>query len=138
VSPVKGTNKRVCADATKVASPGVNSSNTGQHLRTCKKSKGLGKHGKLEDNQGATELRRPQTPINLFEDECVFCHSFRTCEKVICCISFPYVKLKKDLLKSSYFLLDLKICTFLVSVSWSNGSVSGGKDCVQRRGQPKQ
>ncbi|KAM0907504.1 hypothetical protein ACQ4PT_016032 [Festuca glaucescens] len=80
VSPTKGPYKRVCADATKVASLGVNASKTGQHLRPCKKSKGLGKHSKLEDYQGDAELRRLQTPINLFEDECVFCHSFRTSE----------------------------------------------------------
>ncbi|KAM0914745.1 hypothetical protein ACQ4PT_011321 [Festuca glaucescens] len=41
----------------------------------------LGKHGKLDDNEDATELKRPPTPINVFEDECVFCHSFRTSEK---------------------------------------------------------
>ena len=89
---MKGPYKRFRVDATKVASPGVNASNTGQHLRPCKKSKGLGKHGKLKDNQGATELSRLQTPINLFEDECVFCHSFRTVEEVICCISIAYIK----------------------------------------------
>jgi BRCA1-associated RING domain protein 1 len=93
VSPARGSYKRFHVDATKVASRGVNASNTGPHLHPCKKSKGLGKHGRLEDNQGTTESRRMQTPINLFEDECVFCHSFRTSE-VICCISFPYVKLK--------------------------------------------
>ncbi|CAM0954939.1 unnamed protein product [Alopecurus aequalis] len=76
-----GPYTRSLVDATKVASPGVNASNTGQHLRPCNKSKGLGKLGKLEDNQGATELSRPPTPISLFEDECVFCHSFRTTEK---------------------------------------------------------
>uniref|UniRef100_A0ACD5TG89 Uncharacterized protein n=1 Tax=Avena sativa TaxID=4498 RepID=A0ACD5TG89_AVESA len=70
VSPGKGPYKR----------PRVNASRTGQDLRPCKKSKGLGKHGKLEDNKGATVLRRPPTPIELFEDECVFCHSFRTSE----------------------------------------------------------
>nr|XP_051205106.1 BRCA1-associated RING domain protein 1-like isoform X2 [Lolium perenne] len=84
-SLAKGPYKRVRADATKVASPGVNASNTEENteenLHPCKKSKGLGKHGKLEDNEDATELRRPPTPINVFEDECVFCHSFRTSEK---------------------------------------------------------
>uniref|UniRef100_A0A0A8ZVQ3 Uncharacterized protein n=1 Tax=Arundo donax TaxID=35708 RepID=A0A0A8ZVQ3_ARUDO len=30
------------------------------------------------DVEGATELKKLPTPINLFEDECVFCHSFRT------------------------------------------------------------
>ncbi|CAM0954938.1 unnamed protein product [Alopecurus aequalis] len=80
-TPAKGPSKRSRVDATKVVSPCVNARTTGQHPRPCKKIKGLGKHGKLEDNQGATELRRPQTPINLFEDECVFCHSFRTTER---------------------------------------------------------
>ncbi|XP_047053866.1 BRCA1-associated RING domain protein 1-like [Lolium rigidum] len=80
VSPTKGPHKRVCADATKVASLGVNASKTGQHLHPCKKNKGSGKHSKLEDYQGDAELRRLQTPTNLFEDECVFCHSFRTSE----------------------------------------------------------
>ncbi|KAG0533682.1 hypothetical protein BDA96_04G214200 [Sorghum bicolor] len=31
-----------------------------------------------EENEGATSLKSLSTPINLFEDECVFCHSFRT------------------------------------------------------------
>uniref|UniRef100_A0A0E0H9P3 PHD-type domain-containing protein n=1 Tax=Oryza nivara TaxID=4536 RepID=A0A0E0H9P3_ORYNI len=40
-----------------------------------------GKHGNdgmSKDMGRATRLKRLQTPINLFEDECVFCHSFRT------------------------------------------------------------
>ncbi|KAM0857906.1 hypothetical protein ACQ4PT_048150 [Festuca glaucescens] len=57
----------------KNVSPGVNARNT-------KIRKGLGKDGKFEVNEGTTGLR-PPTPINLFEDECVFCHSFRTSEK---------------------------------------------------------
>ncbi|XP_051222368.1 protein BREAST CANCER SUSCEPTIBILITY 1 homolog isoform X4 [Lolium perenne] len=55
------------------ASPGVNASNT-------KIRNSLGKDGKFEVNEGTTGLR-PPTPINLFEDECVFCHSFRTSEE---------------------------------------------------------
>ncbi|KAK1697241.1 hypothetical protein QYE76_013938 [Lolium multiflorum] len=80
-SPANGPYKRVHADATEVASPSVNASTTEQNLRPCEKSKVLGKHGKLDDNEDATELKRPTTPINVFEDECVFCHSFRTIEK---------------------------------------------------------
>ncbi|KAM0835001.1 hypothetical protein ACQ4PT_063218 [Festuca glaucescens] len=80
-SPANVPYKRVHADATEVASPGVNASTTEQNLHPCKKSKVLGKHGKLDDNEDATELKRPPTPINVFEDECVFCHSFRTSEK---------------------------------------------------------
>uniref|UniRef100_K3Z602 PHD-type domain-containing protein n=1 Tax=Setaria italica TaxID=4555 RepID=K3Z602_SETIT len=34
------------------------------------------------DIGGTTELKRLQTPINLFEDECIFCHSFRTDEEI--------------------------------------------------------
>jgi hypothetical protein len=112
VSPTKGPYKRVCADATKVASLGVNASKTGQHLRPCKKSKGLGKHSKLEDYQGDAELRRLQTPINIFEDECVFCHSFRTSENVIWCISFAYIKLKKKSFDVFLFLTSPKIIHF--------------------------
>ncbi|XP_044977060.1 uncharacterized protein LOC123444413 isoform X2 [Hordeum vulgare subsp. vulgare] len=79
-SPAKGRKRKFFIDTTKGASPGVNASNTGQHLRSCRKGKGPGKHAKLEDNKGATRLGRDQTPIGLFEDECVFCHSFRTSE----------------------------------------------------------
>jgi BRCA1-associated RING domain protein 1 len=35
-----------------------------------------------QDAGRATELKRLPTPINLFEDECVFCHSFRTTEVI--------------------------------------------------------
>ncbi|VAH20429.1 unnamed protein product [Triticum turgidum subsp. durum] len=80
-SPVKGTKRKFVVDATKGASPGVNASNTGQHLHSRRKGKGPGKHAKLEDNKGATRLGRDQTPIGVFEDECVFCHSFRTSEQ---------------------------------------------------------
>ena len=100
-SPAKGTKRKFVVDATKGASPGVNASNTGQHLHYGRKGNGPGKHAKLEDNKGATRLGRDQTPIGVFEDECVFCHSFRTSEPVICCISFTHIS-KKCLLKSSY------------------------------------
>ncbi|KAM3404831.1 hypothetical protein ACQJBY_007747 [Aegilops geniculata] len=79
-SPAKGTKRKFDVDATKGASSGVNASNTGQHLHSRRKGKGPGKHAKLEDNKGATKLGRDQTPIGVFEDECVFCHSFRTSE----------------------------------------------------------
>uniref|UniRef100_A0ACD5T9Z2 Uncharacterized protein n=1 Tax=Avena sativa TaxID=4498 RepID=A0ACD5T9Z2_AVESA len=95
-SLAKGPYKRVHADETEVASPGVNASSTGQNLPPCKKSKGLGKHGELEGNQGPTELRRPPTPMDLFEDECVFCHSFRTGE-----VHGPMVLYRKGRIVSS-------------------------------------
>ncbi|KAF6985232.1 hypothetical protein CFC21_003123 [Triticum aestivum] len=79
-SPTKGTKRKFVVDATEGASPGVNTSNTGQHQHSRRKGKGPGKHAKLEDNKGATKLGRDQTPIGVFEDECVFCHSFRTSE----------------------------------------------------------
>ncbi|XBJ11152.1 hypothetical protein VPH35_015898 [Triticum aestivum] len=79
-SPAKGTKRKFVVDATEGASPGVNASNTGQHQHSRRKGKGPGKHAKLEDNKGATRLGRDQTPIGVFEDECVFCHSFRTSE----------------------------------------------------------
>uniref|UniRef100_N1R5G7 Protein BREAST CANCER SUSCEPTIBILITY 1-like protein n=1 Tax=Aegilops tauschii TaxID=37682 RepID=N1R5G7_AEGTA len=62
------------------ASSGVNASNTGQQLPSCRKGKGPGKHAKLKGNDGATGLGRVQTPVGVFEDECIFCHSFRTSE----------------------------------------------------------
>ncbi|XBJ26183.1 hypothetical protein VPH35_003662 [Triticum aestivum] len=62
------------------ASTGVNASNTGQRLPSCRKGKGPGKHVKLKDNKGATGLGRVQTPVGVFEDGCIFCHSFRTSE----------------------------------------------------------
>ncbi|XP_037430477.1 uncharacterized protein LOC119296195 [Triticum dicoccoides] len=79
-SPAKGTKRKFVVDATKGASPGVNASNTGQYLHYHRKGNGPGKRAKLEDNKGASRLGRDQTPIGVFEDECVFCHSFRTSE----------------------------------------------------------
>ncbi|KAM3411214.1 hypothetical protein ACQJBY_003076 [Aegilops geniculata] len=80
-SPAKGRKRKFVVDATEGASPGVNASNTGQHLHSHRKGKGPGKYAKLEDNKGATRLGRDQTPIAVFEDECVFCHSFRTSDE---------------------------------------------------------
>ncbi|KAL5202001.1 hypothetical protein ABZP36_012953 [Zizania latifolia] len=37
-----------------------------------------GNYGMSEGNKSSTGFKRLQTPINLFEDECIFCHSFRT------------------------------------------------------------
>ncbi|XP_024313987.1 BRCA1-associated RING domain protein 1 isoform X3 [Brachypodium distachyon] len=47
---------------------------------SCTESKGSGKSGALGDNEDATGSRIMQSPINLFIDECVFCHSFRKSE----------------------------------------------------------
>uniref|UniRef100_A0ACD5TGE6 Uncharacterized protein n=1 Tax=Avena sativa TaxID=4498 RepID=A0ACD5TGE6_AVESA len=75
-SLAEGPYKRVRADATEVASPGANASSTGQNLHPCKK--------------------RSPTPIDLFEDECVFCHSFRTGE-----VHGPMVQYRKGRIVSS-------------------------------------
>ncbi|KAG8068262.1 hypothetical protein GUJ93_ZPchr0005g15745 [Zizania palustris] len=37
-----------------------------------------GNYGMSEGNKSSTGFKGLQTPINLFEDECIFCHSFRT------------------------------------------------------------
>ncbi|KAM3371433.1 hypothetical protein ACQJBY_018694 [Aegilops geniculata] len=81
-SPVKGRKRKFGVDATKGESPGVNASNTGEHLRSCRKGKGPGKRARLVDKEGATGLGRVQTPTGLYEDECAFCKSFRTSEPV--------------------------------------------------------
>lgn len=64
-------------DATGVSFPGINLSNTGLHQHSYKENNVSRKRGMSEDNEGATGLKKLQTPINLFEDECAFCHSFR-------------------------------------------------------------
>ncbi|KAI5008438.1 hypothetical protein ZWY2020_009486 [Hordeum vulgare] len=79
-SPAKGRKRKFGVDATKGESAGVNASNTGEHLRSCRKGKGQGKHARLVDKEGATGLGRVQTPTGVYEDECAFCHSFRTSE----------------------------------------------------------
>ncbi|KAF7007203.1 hypothetical protein CFC21_022163 [Triticum aestivum] len=81
-SPVKGRKRKFGVDATKGESPGVNASNTGDHLRSCRKGKGPRKRARLVDKEGATGLGRVQTPTGLYEDECAFCQSFRTSEPV--------------------------------------------------------
>jgi BRCA1-associated RING domain protein 1 len=54
----------------------------GPNKRSRKESNVSKKRVLSQDAGRATELKRLPTPINLFEDECVFCHSFRTTEVI--------------------------------------------------------
>ncbi|TKW26658.1 hypothetical protein SEVIR_3G204500v4 [Setaria viridis] len=55
---------------------------TGPNQLSYRESNVSTKHVLSKDIGGTTELKRLQTPINLFEDECIFCHSFRTDEEI--------------------------------------------------------
>ncbi|XP_062179479.1 BRCA1-associated RING domain protein 1-like [Phragmites australis] len=65
-------------DESNVSSSGAKLSSTRTHQHSYRESNVSRKRVMSEDIEGASELKRLPTPINLFEDECVFCHSFRT------------------------------------------------------------
>ncbi|KAI5008450.1 hypothetical protein ZWY2020_009498 [Hordeum vulgare] len=56
----KGRKRKFGVDATKGESAGVNASNTGEHLRSCRKGKGQGKHARQLAKEGISALHRGQ------------------------------------------------------------------------------
>ncbi|OQU78210.1 hypothetical protein SORBI_3009G177600 [Sorghum bicolor] len=84
-SQLKGQILKAVADAGGLPSPDSKQSKIGAggpNKRSRKESNVSKKLVLYQDAGRATELKRLPTPINLFEDECVFCHSFRTTELV--------------------------------------------------------
>ncbi|XP_066368318.1 BRCA1-associated RING domain protein 1-like isoform X2 [Miscanthus floridulus] len=82
-SPLKGQILKAVADAGGLPSPDSKQSKIGAggpNKRSRRESNVSRKRVLSQDVGCATELKRLPTPINLFEDECVFCHSFRTTE----------------------------------------------------------
>lgn len=84
-SPMKGRIVKAEADARGLPSPdtkqsqiGVGGPNESSH----RESNVSRKRVLSQDTAGATKLKRLPTPTDLFEDECVFCHSFRTSEVI--------------------------------------------------------
>ncbi|XP_062231685.1 BRCA1-associated RING domain protein 1-like isoform X2 [Phragmites australis] len=77
-SPSKAPNENIVVDEAKVSLSGAKLTNTGPRQHSYRESNVSRKCVLSEDIEGATELKRLPTPINLFEDECVYCHSFRT------------------------------------------------------------
>uniref|UniRef100_J3M8A4 PHD-type domain-containing protein n=2 Tax=Oryza brachyantha TaxID=4533 RepID=J3M8A4_ORYBR len=87
------------ADPNEVSSPSVSLNNSGLHEHSDRHTNTPRKHGNAgmsKDNRSATGFKRLQTPINLFEDECIFCHSFRTSQ-----FHGPMVHYRKGKLVSS-------------------------------------
>jgi BRCA1-associated RING domain protein 1 len=77
---LKGGNVKAVADSGESPSPHTKQSKTevgGLNQCSYKEINMSRKRALSEENGGATALKS-LTPINLFEDECVFCHSFRT------------------------------------------------------------
>ncbi|KAJ1263379.1 hypothetical protein BS78_09G180200 [Paspalum vaginatum] len=77
----KGPNIEAVLDAGELPSPDSKQSKTGiggSNQHPYMGSNVSRKHALFQVTGGASELKKLPTPIDLFEDECAFCHSFRT------------------------------------------------------------
>ncbi|KAL6841243.1 hypothetical protein ACP4OV_028761 [Aristida adscensionis] len=75
-SPSESPNEKIVVGEGKFSSPDVKLSNTGQPRQSFTENVSR-KRMTSEDIEGPTALNKLPTPINLFKDECAFCHSFR-------------------------------------------------------------
>lgn len=115
------------ADSGESPSPDTKQSKTevgGSNQRSYKENNMSRKGVFSKETGGTTALKSLPTPINLFEDECVFCHSFRTSQVIqIESIFHTYIYHDRaDVLKVTHGVL--------ISVSWADGTLSEGKSCV--------
>ncbi|TVU19928.1 hypothetical protein EJB05_36110 [Eragrostis curvula] len=90
-SSPKTPKENVLVEKANLPLSGSKLSNPKPHQRSCEKSNvSRRKRLMLEATEGVTELKNLPTPIGLYEDECAFCHSFRTSEyhgPMECCLS---------------------------------------------------
>ncbi|CAL4908783.1 unnamed protein product [Urochloa decumbens] len=107
-SLLKGQHEKNVVQASKISCPPVKRNKTGPNQLSYRKSNVSTKHVLSEDIGGTTELKRLPTPINLFEDECVFCHSFRTCGEfhgpMVCCLKGRVVSTEEGNLSNAIYV----------------------------------
>ena len=131
---MKGQNEKNVVEDAKIPSPRVKRNKTGPNQLSYKESNVSAKHVQSEDIGGTTELKRLLTPINLFEDECIFCHSFRT-SQVIQFIIFNIYCLGTDVIPQFQFHRSM-VCYLkgrVVSIEEGNSSnaIYVHKNCLE-------
>ncbi|XP_039837801.1 protein BREAST CANCER SUSCEPTIBILITY 1 homolog isoform X4 [Panicum virgatum] len=123
-SLLKGQNEKNVVEDAKIPSPRVKRNKTGPNQLSYKESNVSAKHVQSEDIGGTTELKRLLTPINLFEDECIFCHSFRTSQfhrSMVCYLKGRVVSIEEG--NSSNAIYVHKNCLEWAPRVWFKGDV---------------
>ncbi|PVH62205.1 hypothetical protein PAHAL_3G236200 [Panicum hallii] len=123
-SLLKGQNKKKLIEDAKKSSPRVKRNKTGPNQLSYKESNVSAKHVLSEDIGGTTELKRLLTPINLFEDECIFCHSFRRSQlhgSMVCYLKGRVVSIEEG--NSSNAIYVHKKCLEWTPLVWFEGDV---------------
>ncbi|CAL4894124.1 unnamed protein product [Urochloa decumbens] len=105
---LKGQHEKNAVQAAKISSPPVKRNKTGPNQLLYRKSNVSTKHALSVDIGGTTELKRLPTPINLFEDECIFCHSFRTIDEfhgpMVCYLKGRVVSIEEGNLSNAIYV----------------------------------
>ncbi|XP_039800490.1 BRCA1-associated RING domain protein 1-like isoform X4 [Panicum virgatum] len=120
----KGQNEKNVVEDAKISPPRVKRNKTGPNQLSYKKNNVSAKHVLPEDSGGTTELKRLLTPINLFEDECIFCHSFRTSQfhkSMVCYLKGRIVSIEEG--NSSNAIYVHKNCMEWAPRVWFKGDV---------------